>query len=135
MKDGCIISNSGHFDIEINLVALKKMSKKISNVRPFVEEYDLGNKKICVLADGRLVNLASAEGHPSSVMDMSFANQSYGAEYIWKNASKLSHTVHTLPEEIDAKIAKLKLSALGIKIDTLTPDQKKYLGSWEEGTN
>lgn len=134
MKDGCIVSNSGHFDVEINITGLKKLAKKVSIVRPFVEEYDLGNKKVFVLAEGRLVNLGSAEGHPASVMDMSFANQLFGAEYIWKNGKNLSKTVHTLPEEVDAKIAILKLKALDVRIDVLTPEQKKYLGSWEEGT-
>jgi len=137
MKDGCIISNSGHFDIEIDLVALKKLSKSVVNVRPFNEEYTLkqGGKKIYVLAEGRLVNLGSAEGHPSSVMDMSFANQALGAEYIAKYHKKLSHEVHVLPEEIDQRIASLKLKALGISFDTLTKEQERYMGSWEEGTN
>lgn len=136
MKDGCIISNSGHFDIEIDLVALKKMSKKVSNVRPFNEEYTLANgKKIYVIAEGRLVNLGSAEGHPSSVMDMSFANQALAGEMIVKNHSKLSKDVHVLPVELDTRIAGLKLKALDINIDKLTPDQKKYMASWEEGTN
>jgi len=134
MKNGCVVSNSGHFDIEINLTALKSISKKIKITRNGVKEYDLGNKKIYVLADGRLVNLGSAEGHPSSVMDMSFANQVFGVEYILKNAGKLSNIVYTLPKEIDEKISSLKLKALGISIDTLTPIQKKYLSSWEEGT-
>ncbi len=136
MKDGCIISNSGHFDIEIDLVALKKMSKKVTNVRPFNEEYSLTNgKSIFVIAEGRLVNLGSAEGHPSSVMDMSFANQALAGEMIAKQYKTLSKEVHTLPETIDTRIANLKLKALGISIDKLTPDQKKYMGSWEEGTN
>src|SRR3989344_6659003 len=135
MKDGCIISNSGHFDIEINLKALKKMAKGVRSVRPFNKEYDLGKKKICVLADGRLVNLGSAEGHPSSVMDMSFANQALAAEFIVKNHKKLSKNVHILPKEVDEKIGALKLKALGINIDTLTPEQKKYLSSWDEGTS
>ncbi len=135
MKDGCIISNSGHFDIEINLKALKKLSKKVVVVRPNAEEYDLGNKKICVLAEGRLVNLGSAEGHPSSVMDMSFANQAMAAEYIFKYGKKLSPDVHTLPKVLDEKIAELKLKALGISIDSLTKEQEAYLNSWEEGTN
>ncbi len=135
MKDGCIIANSGHFDIEIDLVALKKMSKKVSNVRPFNEEYELKNgKKIYVIAEGRLVNLGSAEGHPSSVMDMSFANQALAAEFIAKNHMQLSKSVHTLPVDIDEKIGALKLKALGINIDTLTAEQKKYLSSWDEGT-
>ena len=135
MKDGCVISNSGHFDIEINLVALKKLSKTVTSVRPNTQEYDLGKKKIYVIAEGRLVNLGSAEGHPASVMDMSFANQALAGEYIWKHSAKLSKTVHTLPNEVDQRIAELKLKALGVSIDTLTAEQKKYLGSWEEGTH
>ncbi len=136
MKDNCIISNSGHFDIEIDLVGLKKLSSKVTNVRPFNEEYELkGGRRIYVIAEGRLVNLGSAEGHPSSVMDMSFANQALGAEFIAKNHKTMTKTVHTLPEELDEKIATLKLKALNIAIDKLTPDQKKYMGSWEEGTN
>lgn len=136
MKDGCIIANSGHFDIELDLVALKKISKKVTNVRPFNEEYTLANgKKIYVIAEGRLVNLGSAEGHPSSVMDMSFANQALAGEMIAKHHKTLSKEVHTLPVEIDTRIASLKLKALGINIDKLTPDQKKYMNSWEEGTN
>ncbi len=135
MKHGCVISNSGHFDIEINLTALEKLSKKVISVRPNTEEYDLGNKKVYVLAQGRLVNLGSAEGHPASVMDMSFANQALGGEYILKHSKTLSKTVHTLPKEVDEKIAALKLKALGVSIDVLTPVQKKYLSSWEEGTN
>jgi adenosylhomocysteinase len=136
MKDGCIISNSGHFDIEIDLVALKKLSKKVTNVRPFNEEYELtGGKKIYVIAEGRLVNLGSAEGHPSSVMDMSFANQALAGEMIAKQYKTLAKDVHTLPVAIDERIANLKLKALDISIDKLTPDQKKYMGSWEEGTN
>ncbi len=136
MKDGAVISNSGHFDAEINLPALKKLSKNISMARPYNEEYELADgRKIYVLAEGRLVNLGSAEGHPSSVMDMSFANQSFAAEYILENYKTLEKKVHTLPTDIDDKIASLKLEALGIAIDVLTPEQKKYLESWEEGTN
>lgn len=136
MKDGCIISNSGHFDIEIDLVSLKKLSKKIVNVRPFNDEYELKNgRKIYVIAEGRLVNLGSAEGHPSSVMDMSFANQALGAEFIAKNYKTMTKDVHTLPVILDEKIANLKLKALEIGIDKLTPEQKKYMVSWEEGTN
>ncbi len=136
MKDGCIISNSGHFDIEIDLVSLKKMSKKVSHARAFNEEYTLQNgKRIYVIAEGRLVNLGSAEGHPSSVMDMSFANQALAGEMIAKKYAGMSKDVHVLPHELDTRIANLKLKALGISIDKLTPDQKKYMGSWEEGTN
>lgn len=136
MKDGCIISNSGHFDIEIDLVALKKLSNKISNVRPANEEYTLKDgRKIYVIAEGRLVNLGSAEGHPSSVMDMSFANQVFATLHLVKNAGKLEKKVHVLPNEIDENIASLKLKAIGVSIDKLTADQKRYLESWEEGTN
>lgn len=136
MKDGAIVCNSGHFNSEINIPAIKKMSKSVRTVRPFVEEYVLkaNNRKIHVLAEGRLVNLASAEGHPASVMDMSFANQALSAEYMLKNAEKLEKKVYCVPEKIDTEIAKLKLTAMGVKIDTLTPEQKKYLSSWQEGT-
>jgi adenosylhomocysteinase len=136
MKDGAIVCNSGHFNSEINIPAIKKMSKSLRTVRPFVEEYVLkaNNRKIHVLAEGRLVNLASAEGHPASVMDMSFANQALSAEYMLKNAEKLEKKVYCVPEKIDTEIAKLKLTAMGVKIDILTPEQKKYLSSWQEGT-
>jgi adenosylhomocysteinase len=134
MKNGCIIANSGHFNVEINIPALKEMAKSIKTVRNFVEEFDLGNKKIYLLAEGRLVNLAAAEGHPSSVMDMSFANQALAAEFIVKNHEKLENKVYVLPKEIDEKIARLKLESMNIKIDVLTEEQKKYLESWEFGT-
>mgnify|MGYP001558261401 CR=1 FL=1 len=134
-KDGIILANSGHFDVEINKGALKKLAKKIKTLRPFVEEYDMGKKKkIYLLAEGRLVNLASAEGHPASVMDMSFAGQALASEYMWNNKGKLEAKVHTLPTRIDEGIAKLKLKSEGINIDTLTKEQKKYLDSWKEGT-
>ena len=136
MKDGCIISNSGHFDVEIDLKALSKLSSKRRMIRDFVEEFTLkGGKKVYVLGEGRLINLASAEGHPASVMDMSFANQALGAEYMLKNAKKLEPKVYVIPEEVDREIAALKLASLDVSLDTLTPEQKKYLGSWEEGTN
>jgi len=135
MKDGCIVANSGHFDVEINKIALKKLAKKITLARDFVEEYEMKDgRKIYLLAEGRLVNLASAEGHPACVMDMSFANQALGAEYMIKNRSKLKNQVYVIPEDIDRNIAKLKLQALGVKIDNLTAEQKKYLSSWESGT-
>ena len=138
MKNGAIVANSGHFNVEINLLGLKKISKKIRLIRPFVEEYTLKNdKKIYVLAEGRLVNLASAEGHPSMVMDMSFSNQALCVEYlvkIHKQNKKLENKVYPVPEEIDNKVALLKLSYMGIKIDKLTKEQKKYLSSWEMGT-
>jgi adenosylhomocysteinase len=135
MKDGAIVANSGHFNVEIEIDALKKMSKKRRVIREFVEEFTLANgKRIFILGEGRLVNLAAAEGHPSQVMDMSFANQALCAEYMAKNYRKLDKTVYGVPEAIDNKIASLKLKAMGIKIDTLTPEQKKYLASWEMGT-
>jgi len=135
MKDGAMVCNSGHFNDEINLVALKGLSKKVRTVRPFVEEYTLkSDKRIHVLGEGRLINLAAAEGHPASVMDMSFANQSLGAEHLTKHASELDKKVYAMPEDIDKEIARLKLKAMGISIDTLTPEQVKYLNSWEQGT-
>jgi adenosylhomocysteinase len=135
MKDGAIIANSGHFDVEIDLEDLKSISTKVRQIRKEVEEYTLINgKRIYLLSQGRLVNLAGAEGHPSGVMDMSFANQALCIEYIVKNKDKLEKKVYPVPEEIDKEVARLKLIAMGIKIDTLTPEQKKYLSSWEEGT-
>jgi adenosylhomocysteinase len=135
MKDGAIVSNSGHFNVEISLDVLKKMSKRRRLIRDFIEEYTLkNNKKIYILGEGRLINLAAAEGHPSAVMDMSFANQALCAEYISKNYKKFGKQVYSVPEEIDRKIASLKLKAMGIKIDVLTQEQKKYLASWEMGT-
>jgi len=136
MKDGCIISNSGHFDVEINIKGLQKIAKMTNEPRNFVEEYTLKNgKRIFVLGQGRLVNLASAEGHPPSVMDMSFANQALGADFILKNEGTLENQVYVIPADVDARIASLKLKAFGAKIDTLTPAQKTYLNSWEEGTS
>ena len=135
MKDGAIVSNSGHFNVELDLDGLKKISKSKRVVREYVEEYTLRNgKKVNVLGGGRLINLAAAEGHPSSVMDMSFANQALCAEYMVKNSLKLSKDVHNVPTSIDESISKLKLKAIGVNIDKLTPEQKKYLSSWEIGT-
>ncbi len=135
MKDGAIVCNSGHFNVELDLAGLKAVSKAVKESREFVEEYELKNgNKVCVLGQGRLVNLAAAEGHPASVMDMSFANQALGADFLVKKGSTLSNNVYTVPQEIDKEIARLKLAALGIKIDTLTREQKKYLASWEMGT-
>ena len=135
MKDGAILSNSGHFNVEIEIDELKKMSKGRRTIRDFVEEFTLrNNRRIYLLGEGRLINLAAAEGHPSAVMDMSFANQALCAEYIAKNYRKLQKKVYSVPEQIDKNIAFLKLKAMGIKIDTLTPEQKKYLASWEMGT-
>ena len=136
MKDGALVCNSGHFDLELNLVALREMSEPARTLRPFVEEYKLreGGRRIIVLGEGRLINLAAAEGHPASVMDMSFANQALSAEYLVQHRGELKPGVHTLPEEVDTEIASLKLRALGINIDTLTPEQSEYLSSWEMGT-
>ena len=135
MKDGSIVCNSGHFNVEIDIPTLEKMAVKKRQVRPFVMEYKLKNgARINLLGEGRLINLAAAEGHPACVMDMSFANQSLCAEYMWKNAKKLEKKVYKVPQEIDEEVAKLKLSALGVKIDKLTPEQEKYLASWEMGT-
>jgi adenosylhomocysteinase len=135
MKDGAILSNSGHFNVEISIEMLKKMSKKRRAIRDFVEEYTLkNNRRIYLLGDGRLINLAAAEGHPSAVMDMSFANQALCSEHIAKNYRKLEKKVYGVPEAIDRKIAMLKLKAMGIEIDSLTREQKKYLESWELGT-
>ncbi len=135
MKDGAIVANSGHFDLELNLEALKEMSSEIADRRPFVQEY-LGTdgKSVIVLGEGRLINLAAAEGHPASVMDMSFANQALSTEYLVKNKGKLDAAVHVLPLEVDQEIASLKLRALGISIDTLTPEMVEYMSSWETGT-
>jgi adenosylhomocysteinase len=136
MKDGAIVCNSGHFDLELNLVALREMSQAPATLRPFVEEYKVkeSGRRVIVLGEGRLINLAAAEGHPASVMDMSFANQALSVEYLVKNKGKLRPGVHTLPEEVDTEIAGLKLKALGISIDELTPEQLEYLNSWETGT-
>jgi len=135
MKDGAIVCNSGHFDLELNLVALRELSEPPVQVRPFVQEYKMTNgHRIIVLAEGRLINLAAAEGHPASVMDMSFANQALSVEYLVKNKGKLPPGVHLLPAEVDQEIASLKLRALGLSIDTLTAEQMEYLSSWETGT-
>jgi adenosylhomocysteinase len=135
MKDGAIVSNSGHFNVEINIPALEEMCVEKRLVRPFVEQYALKDgRRLFLLGEGRLINLAAAEGHPASVMDMSFANQALSAEYMVKNASKLQKTVYSVPEDIDKEIARLKLLAMGIHIDDLTDQQTNYLNSWEEGT-
>ncbi|MCX7014386.1 MAG: adenosylhomocysteinase [Candidatus Sumerlaeota bacterium] len=135
MKDGAIVCNSGHFNVELDLNALEKMSVKRRAIRPFVEEFTLkGGKKIFVLGEGRLVNLASAEGHPASVMDMSFANQALSAEFMKNNAKKLEKKVYRVPLDIDREIARLKLESMGVKIDKLTREQEKYLRSWDMGT-
>ncbi len=135
MKDGAIVANSGHFNVEIDLHELEKMAVSVREVRPNVKEYKLKDgRRIYVLADGRLVNLAAAEGHPASVMDMSFANQALSAKYIKENHERLERKVYAVPREIDEKVARLKLEALGVEIDELTPEQIKYLQSWEFGT-
>jgi len=135
MKSGAIIANSGHFNVEINIPALGEMSTGKKLVRPFVEEYELKDgRQIFLLGEGRLINLAAAEGHPASVMDMSFANQALSAEYMVKHAAELEKTVYSVPDAIDAEIARLKLAAMGVEIDVLTPEQQSYLNSWEEGT-
>jgi len=135
MQDGAILANSGHFDVEINLKALRKMSVKITRVRDFLDEYTLEDgRRLYVAGEGRLVNLAAAEGHPSAVMDMSFANQALAAEYILKHGRELERKVYDVPEEIDREIARLKLKAMGVEIDTLTPEQEAYLNEWTLGT-
>jgi len=136
MKNGAIVANSGHFNVEINIPGLQGLSMGDPKlVRPFVEQYETKDgRKINILGEGRLINLASAEGHPASVMDMSFANQALAAEFMVKNAKTLEKRVYSVPAEVDAEIARMKLSAMGVKIDELTPDQVKYLNSWEEGT-
>ncbi len=134
MKDGAIIANAGHFNVEIDLEGLAKVAKGPRQVRPFVEEWVLDGKRLFVLGEGRLINLAAAEGHPASVMDLSFANQALAAEHLVREGGSLSKAVHRLPAEIDRRVAQLKLAAMGIAIDTLTPEQEKYLASWETGT-
>lgn len=135
MKDGAIVANSGHFNVEINIPALEEMAKGKRQVRPFVEQYELPDgRQIHILGEGRLINLAAAEGHPASVMDMSFANQALSAEFMVKNADTLENRVYSVPEDIDREIARLKLESMGVQIDKLTPEQDKYLNSWEAGT-
>ena len=136
MHDGAIVANSGHFDVELNLVALGEMSESREELRPFVEEYKVkeSGNRVIVLGEGRLINLAAAEGHPASVMDMSFANQALSCEYLVTNQGKLAPGLHLLPEEVDKEIASLKLEAMGVKIDQLTPEMIEYMNSWEVGT-
>jgi adenosylhomocysteinase len=135
MKDGCCVANSGHFNVEINIPALEALAVEKRTPRQFVDEYQLADGRyIRLLGEGRLVNLAAAEGHPAAVMDMSFANQALGAEYVVKNGKNLENKVYTIPAEIDREIARLKLESMGIQIDTLTAEQEAYLNSWEEGT-
>jgi adenosylhomocysteinase len=136
MKDGAIVANSGHFDTEIDMASLEKMKKTKRAIRPFLDEYVLSSgKKLHVLGEGRLVNLAAAEGHPAEVMDMSFANQALAAVYFVKNKGKLENKVHVLPKELDMGVAQIKLTAMGISLDVLTAEQQKYLSSWKEGTS
>jgi adenosylhomocysteinase len=135
MKDGVLMANSGHFDVEINIKALAKKAGEPKRIRPFVDQYVMPDgRRINILGEGRLINLAAAEGHPASVMDMSFAGQALAAKYLVDNKGKLPNKVITVPAEIDQDIARIKLAAMGIEIDTLTEQQAKYLNSWEEGT-
>ena len=135
MKDGAILANSGHFNVEINIPALETLADSKRRVRPFVDEYTLSSgRHLYLLGEGRLINLAAAEGHPASVMDMSFANQALCLEYMVKNRGRLKPKVYSVPEEIDKQVARLKLSSMGINIDSLSPEQKEYLTSWEQGT-
>lgn len=135
MKDGAIICNAGHFDIELDLKSLRAKATEVKEVRPFTEQYILpSGKSVIVLGEGRLINLASAEGHPSAVMDMSFANQAKGSEYLALNKGKLEPGIHSIPREVDREIARLKLNAMGIQIDSLSEEQLKYMNSWTEGT-
>jgi len=135
MRDGAIMCNSGHFDVELDLPALKELAGgRVREVRQNVEEYDLGGRRVHVLAEGRLVNLSAAEGHPAAVMDMSFANQALSAEYLQSHHAELANGVYDVPTEIDQQVARLKLEAMGIVLDPLTPEQAKYMGSWQHGT-
>jgi len=135
MRDGALLANSGHFNVEINIPALESMAVQKKRIRDFVDQYTLADgRRISILGEGRLINLVAAEGHPASVMDMSFANQALGVEYIVKNATKLENRVYSVPDDIDKDVARLKLDAMGIQIDTLTAEQQKYLRSWEAGT-
>jgi adenosylhomocysteinase len=134
MKDGAILANTGHFNVEIDIPALKSLASETRQAREFVEEFVVGARRLYLVADGRLVNLAAAEGHPAIVMDMSFANQALAAEFAVQNAGKLERKVYVVPEEIDKEIARLKLATMGIDIDRLTEEQAKYLASWDEGT-
>lgn len=135
MKDGAIVCNAGHFDVEVDVRGLRQIAVKVRRIRPSVDEFTLPNgKRIFLLAEGRLVNLAAAEGHPASVMDMSFANQALSVAYLARRAHELPREVHSVPREIDEEVARLKLASMGVRIDTLTPEQQRYLSSWEEGT-
>jgi adenosylhomocysteinase len=135
MKDGAVMANSGHFDAELDLPALREMAEgHVRDVRPNVQEFDLGGKRLNLVAEGRLVNLGAAEGHPAAVMDMSFANQALCAEYVAGHHAELEPRVYVVPEAIDAEVARLKLAALGITLDPMTPEQEAYVSSWQHGT-
>ena len=135
MKDGALVGNSGHFNVEINIPALEEMAVSKRRVRPFVEEYVMEDgRRIHILGEGRLINLAAAEGHPASVMDMSFANQALAGEYLVQESKNMKNDVYDVPEELDREIARLKLASMGVTIDVLTEEQKVYLNSWTEGT-
>jgi adenosylhomocysteinase len=134
LKDGVILANTGHFNDEINIPALEERSQSKRVLRDFVEEYVVDGRRVYLLAEGRLLNLAAAEGHPAAVMDMSFANQALSAEYMKHNSGDLAAGVYVVPSEIDKEIARLKLASMGIEIDTLTEEQERYLGSWQAGT-
>ena len=135
MKDGAILANTGHFNVEIEIPALRALAVETQTLRQFVDEFKLEDgRRIYLIADGRLVNLSAAEGHPAQVMDMSFANQALSAEYVVQNAASLERKVYPVPEEIDTEIARLKLDTMGVAIDALTEEQAKYLASWDEGT-
>jgi adenosylhomocysteinase len=136
MKNGAIMANSGHFDIEIDVKAIRKMANEATRVRPFMERFTLSDgKEVYILAEGRLINLSAAEGHPSEVMSMSFCGQALACEYLVKNQGKLENKVHLLPEAIDEEISQLQLEVMGVSIDKLTPEQIEYLNSWQEGTS
>ncbi len=136
LKDGCIVANSGHFNSEINLAALDELTTEVSEARPLVAQHSLANgRRVYLLAEGRLLNLSAAEGHPASVMDMSFANQALAAAYLAAHAGELTPEVHDVPQAIDQEVAQLKLAALGVAIDVLTEQQEAYLSSWEQGTD
>jgi adenosylhomocysteinase len=134
MKDGVILANSGHFNDEINIPALEEMAERCTDLRDFVQEYVVDGKRVILLAQGRLLNLAAAEGHPAAVMDMSFANQVLSAEYLKDHQGDLKPGVYVVPPEIDKEIARLKLDSMGVEIDVLTDEQQRYLSSWESGT-
>jgi adenosylhomocysteinase len=135
MRDGVVLANSGHFNVEINIPALESLARSKKRVRPFVDEYALSDgRRIYLLGEGRLINLVAAEGHPASVMDMSFANQALCLEYLTKMKGKLKPAVYPVPEDIDQEVGRLKLAAMNIAIDSLTEEQRTYLASWEEGT-